>query len=159
MATTVVTLFMRKLVGCKIEFMQQFKLFCISWIWIGPWGLLENTLEMCFRSAERWIYFWPYIIFSFFVLFVFFLFFLCHIFEYFNNFVLKHWLFAFIFQNSYLSTWGSCRLGSASIVFFFANFLWSTLQQNHFVCMNLSYFLCLPPLIYNVFVEKTRWLF
>ena len=79
------------------------------------WKYSWNVFQVCWKMN---LFLAVYNFFIFCFVCFFFCFFLCHIFEYFNNFVLKHWLFAFIFQNSYLSTWGSCRLGSASIVFF-----------------------------------------
>ena len=79
------------------------------------WKYSWNVFQVCWKMN---LFLAVYNFFIFCFVCFFFCFFLCHIFEYFNNFVPKHWLFAFISQNSHLSTWGSCRLGSASIVFF-----------------------------------------
>lgn len=136
--------------------MEQFKLFFIScWIWIGPWGLLLKCASGLLKDE---------FVFVIFILFYFVCFFfsLCHIFEYFNNFVLDHWLFAFIFQNSvYVNCPLEGQVGISfhlSCFFFFANFFWPTLQKKktttHFVYMDLSYFLCLPPNIYDVLWRK-----
>lgn len=140
--------------------MEQFKLFFIScWIWIGPWGLLLKCTSGLLKDE---------FVFVIFILFYFVCFFfsLCHIFEYFNNFVLDHWLFAFIFQNSvYVNCPLERQVGISfhlSCFFFFLQTSFDQLykKQQHILCAwTCPIFSACHPIYIWCFVEKTRWLF
>ena len=113
-----------------------------------------------YRGTEIFVIF---ILFYFVCLF----FSLCHIFEYFNNFVLDHWLFAFIFQNSvYVNCPLEGQVGISfhlSCFFFFFKLLFTNFtkkKNNNTFCVHGLVLFPLSATQYIwCFVEKTRWLF